>query len=227
MTSYLSWQHGAKAGISQISGVDANGIPISRPVAPESSNAYELGLKGSYLHDTLTANADIYVDFLDNFQQTVYILDPVLTQQIGTPQYTSITGNAPLVQARGFELDAAYTGIKHLTLRFAGDYSHAFYDSDILLPKPVENGDQAIPFYDAKGQTLANAPKFSGNLSGEYSLPVLSTRGCFTPTSTITTSAGATMTRPILSTPGSRAMGSRISASDLGARTGNSTPISS
>jgi outer membrane receptor protein involved in Fe transport len=176
ITSYLSWQHGAKAGISQISGVDANGIPISRLVAPESSNAYELGLKGSYLHDTLTANADIYVDFLDNFQQTVYILDPVLTQQVGTPQYTSITGNAPLVQARGFELDAAYTGIKHLTLRLAGAWNHAFYDSDILLPNPVEKGDLAVPFYNANGQTLANAPKFSGNLSGEYSLPVLSTR---------------------------------------------------
>jgi outer membrane receptor protein involved in Fe transport len=176
VTSYLSWQHGAKAGISQISGVDNNGIPISRLVAPESSNAYELGLKGSYLHDTLTANADIYVDFLDNFQQTVYILDPVLTAQNGANTYTSITGNAPLVQARGFELDAAYTGIKHLTLRFAGDWSHAFYDSDILLPKPVEDGDQAVPYYDAKGQTLANAPKVTANLSGEYSLPVLSNK---------------------------------------------------
>jgi outer membrane receptor protein involved in Fe transport len=176
VTGYLTWQHGAKSGISQISGVDNNGIPISRLVAPESSNAYELGLKGSYFDDTLTANADVYVDFLDNFQQTVYILDPVLTAQTGSPTYTSITGNAPLVQAKGFELDAAYTGIKHLTLRFSGDWSHAFYDSDILLPRPVEQGDRSPSFYDANGQTLSNAPKVTANLSGEYSLPVLGSK---------------------------------------------------
>ncbi len=176
VTGYVTWQHGAKAGISQISGVDNNGLPLSRLVAPESSNAYELGLKGSYFHDTLTANADVYVDFLDNFQQTVYILDPVLTAQTGNTTYTSITGNAPLVQAKGFELDAAYTGIKHLTVRFSGDWSHAFYDSDILLPNPVEKGDLAVPYYNANGQTLANAPKVTANLSGEYSLPVLGSK---------------------------------------------------
>jgi iron complex outermembrane recepter protein len=176
LTSYLSWQHGAKAGISQVSGVDINGNPISRLVNPETSNDWELGLKGGYFHDTLIVNADIYLDYISDYQQTVTILDPVLSAQNGTNTYTSITGNAPGVELQGLEVDAVYTGVKYLTLRFAGDYSNAFYDKNILIAKPVEDGNQTPAFYNAKGLTLYDAPHFSGNLSGEYAIPISSSR---------------------------------------------------
>jgi outer membrane receptor protein involved in Fe transport len=173
VTSYLSWQHGVKAGISQVSGVDKLGNPISRLVAPEKSNDYELGLKGGYLQNTLIVNADIYYDLVNNYQQSVTILDPVLTAQNNNiAQYTSITGNAPQIELSGLEVDAVYTGIRHLTLRFAGDYSHAFYSKDVLTANPVEDGNLSPAYHDAKGQTLYDAPRFSYNFSGEYSIPV-------------------------------------------------------
>jgi len=176
LTSYLSWQHGVKAGISQVSGVDIHGNPISRLVNPETSNSWELGLKGGYFHNTLIVNADIYLDYVSNYQQSVTILDPVLSAQNGTNTYTSITGNAPGIELQGLEVDAVYTGVKFLTLRFAGDYSNAFYDKDVLVAKPVEDGNQTPAFYDAKGLTLYDAPHFSGNLSGEYAIPILDSR---------------------------------------------------
>jgi len=173
VTSYLSWQHGVKAGISQISGVDSFGNPISRLVAPEKSNDYELGLKGGYLQNTLIVNADIYYDLVHNYQQTVTILDPILTAQNNNiAVYDSITGNAPEIELSGLEVDAVYTGIRHLTLRFAGDYSHAFYSKDVLTANPVEDGNLTPAYHDAKGQTLYDAPRFSYNFSGEYSIPV-------------------------------------------------------
>lgn len=177
LTSYLSWQHGAKAGIAQISGVDKNLIPISRLVAPESSNDYELGVKGNFLQGALIVNADIFLDRLKNYQQSVTIFDPVLTaQNAGVSTYTAITGNAPLVEIKGLELDAAYIAIPHVVLRFAGAYNHAVYKDSVLLAQPVENGDLAQKFYDAKGQTLPNAPKLTGNLSADFELPVFTNK---------------------------------------------------
>jgi iron complex outermembrane recepter protein len=174
LTSYLAWQNGAKAGISQISGVDELGNPVSRLVKPERSNDFELGLKGGYFENTFIVNADVYYDLVKNYQQTVTIFDPILTaQNNNVAVYDSITGNAPGIELSGLEVDAVYTGIKNLTLRFAGDYSHAFYDKDVLLANPVEDGNLLPAYRDALGQTLYDAPRYSGNLSGEYAIPVL------------------------------------------------------
>jgi len=174
LTSYLAWQNGAKAGISQVSGVDELGNPVSRLVKPEKSNDFELGLKGGYLNDTLIVNADVYFDKIRDYQQTVTIFDPILTaQNNNVAVYDSITGNAPGIELSGLEVDAVYTGIRHLTLRFAGDYSHAFYNENVLLANPVEDGNLTPAYRDALGQTLYDAPRYSANLSGEYAIPVL------------------------------------------------------
>jgi len=172
LTSYVSWQRGVKAGISQISGVDTNGVPISRLVAPERSDSYEIGIKGDYLDGDLTLNASIYSSRLHNFQQTVFILDPILTEQTGTSTYTSISGNAPLVEVQGLEIDAVYLGIKNFALRFAGAWNDAHYADSVLLAQPVENSNLAVRFVDANGRRLQNAPRFSGSLTGQYSVPV-------------------------------------------------------
>ena len=173
LTSYLAWQNGAKAGISQISNVDELGNPVSRLVKPEKSNDFELGLKGGYLNDTLIVNADVYYDLVRNYQQTVTIFDSILTaQNNNVAVYDSITGNAPGIELQGLEVDAVYTGIRHLTLRFAGDWSHAFYNKDVLLANPVEDGNLSPAYRDALGQTLYDAPRYAENLSGEYALPV-------------------------------------------------------
>jgi outer membrane receptor protein involved in Fe transport len=173
LTTYLTWEHGVKAGISQLASI--GGAIQSYPVKPESSNDYEIGFKGTYFN-SLTANLNYYLDYINNYQQTVYVYDSVLSAQNGTNTYDSLTGNAPGIETSGVELDAAFDGIKNLTLRFAGDYNHVFYNKDVLLSNAVEYGDISPAYHDAKGQWLANAPRFTGNLSGEYAIPVLSSQ---------------------------------------------------
>ncbi|MBV8806431.1 MAG: TonB-dependent receptor, partial [Sinobacteraceae bacterium] len=99
-TGYVSWQYGEKAGISQV----VNGI--SDLVQPEKNNSYEIGLKSSLLHHTLTLNADVYLTNIKNYQQSVRIVDQYTTNlNIATGvspaiAYTSTTGNVPKVQSK-------------------------------------------------------------------------------------------------------------------------------
>ncbi|MBV8467660.1 MAG: TonB-dependent receptor, partial [Burkholderiales bacterium] len=123
-TAYLSWQYGQKSGVSQL----VNGV--SSLVKAEKDNAVELGLKSNLLNHTLTVNADYYVARITNYQQAVRVLDLYTTQLQNNGQlyYTTATGNVPQVDAHGLEVDAAYNGIKNLTLRFSGAYNIARYE---------------------------------------------------------------------------------------------------
>ncbi len=177
LTTYATWQHGAKAGISQISGqltaptLTSPGTGKSALADAESSNAYELGLRTSLFDRALILNADIFLDKLNNYQQSVQIYDEA--QAIATPAnpYISVTGNAGLVEIKGLEVDASYNGIENFTFRVAAAYNDARYASHTRLSNPVEDGNLVLKSFDAYDRTLPNAPKFTGNLSVEYRKP--------------------------------------------------------
>lgn len=178
LTTYATYQRGAKAGISQINGVTtqatatALGVGRSQPAEKETSDAYELGVRTAFLNKTLILNADIFLQNIKDFQQSVSVFDPLSVSGANPSGYVSITGNAPLVRVKGIELDASYSGIEYTTLRFAGAYNDARYENGTLLANPVETGNLATKYFDASGKTLPNAAKFTGNLSAEYRRPV-------------------------------------------------------
>ena len=90
-------------------------------------------------------------------------------------QYQSVVGNVPGVRVKGLEIDATYTGIKNITLTLASAYNDARFSKDNILAKPSEIDSTTVPFqkyYNAKGETLNNAPKFTANLGVDYRLPV-------------------------------------------------------
>ena len=172
-TAYVSWQYGEKAGIAQV----VNGI--SDLVEPEKNSSYEIGLKSSLLNHTLTVNADLYLTNIKNYQQSVRIVDQYTTNlNVANGvnpaiAYTSTTGNVPKVQSRGIEVDAYYTGIPNLSLRFAGAYIDAFYKSFPNSAQPLENGyTGAPPYQDVTGQALAGASRVYANLGLDYRLPI-------------------------------------------------------
>ena len=173
VTSYLSFQHGEKAGISQT----VNGI--SQLVAPEKTNSFELGVKSALLNKTLILNADVYDMRIHDYQQAVREVDAYTTAlnvAAGvTPStaYTSATGNVPSVEAKGLEFDGVFAGIPRTTLRFSGAYNLARYRSFPNSAQPVENGYTGAPAYqDVSGKTLAGAPKFSFNVGADYTQPL-------------------------------------------------------
>jgi iron complex outermembrane receptor protein len=168
-TAYVSYQHGEKAGISQL----VNGV--SYLVKPERTDAYEVGLKSSFLNQTLILNADAFFMNIHDYQQSVEVLDAYTTalQNNGSYYYTSATGNAQWVVSKGFELDAAYRGIPHTTIRFSGAYVDAYYKSFTDSPQPVEGADAASAYKNISGQALPGAARVTADLGAEYRQPVL------------------------------------------------------
>jgi len=173
VTTYASYQHGEKAGISQV----VNGITAL--VEPEKTNAFELGLKSALLDKTLILNLDVYDMRISNYQQAVRVVDQYTTAlniAAGTPNptaYTSATGNVPKVEARGLEIDGVYGGIPRTTLRFSGAWNLARYKSFPNSAQPVENGyTGAAPYQDVSGRTLAGAPRLSFNVGADYRQPI-------------------------------------------------------
>ncbi len=169
-TAYASWQYGAKAGIAQLT----NGV--SNLVRAEKTNALELGVKTALLGRTLLINADLFLMNIKDYQQAVRVLDVYTTKLNGdgTNYYTTATGNVPKVQAKGLEVDGAYSGITNVTLRFAGAYTDASYKDFANSAQPVENGYAgAAPYQDVTGQALPGAAKYTLNVGADYRRPVL------------------------------------------------------
>lgn len=166
-TAYASWQYGQKTGVAQF----INGAP--NIVQPERTNAFELGLKSVLLDQTLLLNADIFLMNINNYQQSVKVVDTYNTALQGSTQYTAATGNVPQVRAEGLEIDAFYTGIKNTTLRFSGAYNNAYYVSFPNSAQPAENSyTGAAPYQDVSGRQLPGNSKLIFNLGGDYRAPV-------------------------------------------------------
>ncbi|MDB6061378.1 MAG: TonB-dependent receptor [Verrucomicrobiaceae bacterium] len=171
-TAYISFQHGEKAGVSQIIGATSSG-GTSIPVDAEKTNAYELGLKSLFFDGSVSTSASVYLQDIKNYIQPVFFYDEAqtLAQANGLLAYTEGLGNVPKVRSKGFEFDAAYTG-KRDSIRFAGAYTDARYREFKNLAKPPELGGTSVPYYDVSGKTLPGAAKVTFNLSADHIQPV-------------------------------------------------------
>jgi outer membrane receptor protein involved in Fe transport len=169
LTGYTSWQYGEKAGIAQLT----NGV--SNLVDKERTSAFEIGVKSAFLNRALLLNADLYLMNIRNYQQAVRVLDVYTTQlnNDGLSYYTTATGNVPKAQTKGLEFDGAWSGIKNVTLRFAGAYTNAVYKEFTNSAQPVENGySGAAPYRDVTGSTLPGVSKWTFNVGGDYRVPL-------------------------------------------------------
>jgi len=173
LTTYVSWQYGEKAGISQL----VNGV--SALVPGEETSAYELGFKSTLLDNTLTFNIAAFFAKIKNYQQGVRVVDEYTTANnvaAGiTPSiaYTTATGNVPRVKAKGLEIDGVYAGLPRMTIRFSAAYNDAYYDEFPNSAQPNENGfSGAPPYQDVSGETLPGAYKYAFNTGIDYRQPV-------------------------------------------------------
>lgn len=175
-SAYFSWQHGEKAGVSQVVGATSKGGK-SALTKPEKTDNYELGLKSSLLNNKLILNTSLYYLDISNYIQTAYYYDEAQTIADGKTAYTAGLGNVPKISAKGVEIDAAYS-FSNTTIRFAGAYSDPRYDDFKYSAKPPElGGDSKLPpYYDVSGKTLAGASKVSYNLSVNNEVSVFNDR---------------------------------------------------
>lgn len=175
-TGYFSYQHGEKAGVSQIVGATKYGGK-SVPVDTEKTDSYELGLKSQFFNGAVSSNVALFYQDINNFIQPVYFYDVAQTiaNNNGLLAYTEGLGNVPKVRSKGVELDLAYTDSLN-TLRFAGAYTDARYIEFTNLGKPPELGGSTVAYYDVSGRTVPGASRFTFNIFAEHSQPVFTNR---------------------------------------------------
>lgn len=126
----------------------------AQPIAPETSDNYEVGIKTAFLDRQLTLNVAGFYSKFHNFQAN----NPDIVAGVLTTRFT----NAGTVSTRGAEADLLFRASKDITLSGGVAYADAHVDQ-FRLP-PGAGPTQVIP----SGTPLAYAPKVKASLGGEY-----------------------------------------------------------
>jgi iron complex outermembrane receptor protein len=130
--------------------------PGAAVIAPETVNAYEAGLKNTFLDGDLIVNLAAYYAKYNNYQAN----SPDFVAGVRTTRLT----NAGSVSTKGFELDFVATPSRNFTLSGGVAYNKAQVEN-FRLP-PGADASQLV----AKGTPLANAPKWKMSLGAQYDI---------------------------------------------------------
>ena len=155
-TAYASYTRGYKGpAYNLFFNLVASGVLA---LEPETSNAYEVGLKNSFLGGRVTLNLAGFYTKYQNFQANNP--DTLVINGI-----TSVIGrftNAGSVSTRGVELDLAFRPVRDLTISGGAAYTDAHIDQ-FRVPV-VRQVNDIVP----NGTRLPYAPKFKASLSADY-----------------------------------------------------------
>jgi iron complex outermembrane receptor protein len=157
---YGSYSRGNQSG-----GLNLTAGGLTQPVVnPEKVDAFEVGLKSQFLHQTITANVAAFLTNVYNFQANVSIPIPGSTATI---QYIS---NIPEVRSKGIEGDLAFTPVPGITFSSSLAYTDARYVSYTNAPQRPELGGAG--FQDLSGVRLPGVSKFAYTLVADASRPI-------------------------------------------------------
>jgi iron complex outermembrane receptor protein len=133
-------------------------------VKAETLQNYEIGLKGSFFDQKVTANAAAFVMVDQN-----YITNLSAVSSIGTT--TSYLANAPGALSRGVQVNIRAKPIDGLNLFASGIYDDAFFTNFKNGPCPYEQANlqnAANPTCDMTGHALSLVPRWAFAVGGEY-----------------------------------------------------------
>ncbi|KQS03015.1 TonB-dependent receptor [Sphingomonas sp. Leaf357] len=148
-TAYASYSRGYKGPAYNVFfNLTATGTNV---IAPETSDAYEIGLKNTLAGGKLVLNLAAYYAKYHNFQAN----NPDLVAGVVVTRFT----NAGEVSTRGVELDAIFRPARDFSLSGGVAYTDAKVDQ---FNAPA--GAAVVP----SGTPLGFAPKWKGNLSADY-----------------------------------------------------------
>ena len=127
-------------------------------ISPETSNAYEIGLKNTLFGGTMTLNIDAFYAKYSNFQAN----NPDDVAGVVVTRFT----NAGTVSTRGIEADVNWRprDVRGLTISGGLAYTDAHVDNFRQAP------GAAVTAIIPKGTPLGYAPKWKGSMSIDYRL---------------------------------------------------------
>jgi iron complex outermembrane receptor protein len=151
-----------------------------QPVHSESGRTIELGMKGNFLSNRMTLNLAAFKSTFSNYQQNSGSYLP------GTTTYVTRLNSIGGVQTHGVEADfsALVTSQFLLNANFAytiatvSDWPNApcysvagspngGFNAACVLKSPTYGGQNV---QDLAGGTMPNAPKYKGNITGQYDI---------------------------------------------------------
>jgi iron complex outermembrane receptor protein len=165
--TYANYARGYKSGGINLAGlpVDTAGNPVlSRAViAPEKTDAYELGLKSQLFERRLVFNLAAFWSDTHDYQANV-----VDTAGGAIRQFLDNIGH---VRSRGVELDSRIAPIAGFTAYLSGAYTDATYVSYANGPCPLELIGTVTRACDLSGRPLPGVSRYVVSTGGEYRRP--------------------------------------------------------
>lgn len=155
-------------------------LPVAL-VKPEISQNYELGVKSTLLDHKLQLNAAVFYEIFTDFQTSAIVCQASAVPG-GACTTTILNTNAGHLISRGVEAQFAYVPVAGLTINGGVTYLNAFYQdlyAGCYPNQPVGTGpgqcNNALwleGVSNDSGNQLAQAPKWSLDLSARYDHPV-------------------------------------------------------
>lgn len=149
VNAYASFTHGFKSGGFNLDITAAAGGADPR-FASEEVDAYEIGMKGRFLDNAITANLALFYEDFSNFQ----------VLEFTGSQFQ--TFNVPKAISKGAELEATIRPDSHLTVTAGVTYTDAYYPGD-CAPTTANLNIQNLC-----GSPLTNAPKWVTIMGATY-----------------------------------------------------------
>lgn len=157
---YASYANGFKAGGYSFGAQNED-------FGPEMVNAYELGIKGSFLDRRLNMDLTFYRSDYKDLQETSLQLQPNGT-------ITSLVQNVGASRSQGVEFNASLRTTSWLTLNTSVAYLDAKYtdypNGACTIQALAQVGGGCTQ--DLSGKRRTNAPEWSGNVGARASIPV-------------------------------------------------------
>lgn len=157
---YASYANGFKAGGYSFGAQNDD-------FGPETVNAYELGIKGSFLDRRLNMDLTFYRSDYKDLQETSLQLQPNGT-------ITSLVQNVGASRSQGVEFNASLRTTSWLTLNTSVAYLDAKYtdypNGACTIQALAQVGGGCTQ--DLSGKRRTNAPEWSGNVGARASIPV-------------------------------------------------------
>lgn len=139
---------------------------------PTSSIAYEIGIKSKLLDDTMTLNANIFIQNTEDLQLTATKPSSV----------DSIALNAGDIKAQGLEINMSWQATNNLRLDFAGNYIDAefgnlinscYFGQTAADGCNIDNDNNGTPeSQNLKGAPAIQTPEISFSVGARYDIPM-------------------------------------------------------
>jgi iron complex outermembrane receptor protein len=157
---YATWSRGYKGPAFNVF-FNMNALN-TKPIAPETSNAYEVGVKTSLFDEQLRLNAAAYVETFDNFQANSFV-------QVNGSVTTSLT-NAGTVRSEGATADFEWRPIQDFSVYGGYSYDKAYIVSYFCVGQTGAALTTCQTTHN--GAMLPFAPRNKFDVTPSYLLPL-------------------------------------------------------